>query len=303
VVHFSLIEPPTLSRSRFDRAAELRKDAVALKQGWTSARLLRVDPRGRVRIEADGLVLGAAEDYAAEPPEDAVFLGRYPDGAHLWAVRDPELAGTSGDLRFLGAVLDDDSAGILATALALLNWHAYAAFSPVDGTPVRPANGGWARVSEAGGHEEFPRTDPAIICLVHDGADRILLARQQVWPERMFSILAGFVEAGESLEQCVIREIQEEVGVAVRDVRYLGSQPWPFPRSLMIGFAALADPDAPLEFTDGEIGEAHWFTRDEVRRALDAGDWRSRDVTPDERLLLPGSISIARGIIESWAAA
>jgi NAD+ diphosphatase len=95
----------------------------------------------------------------------------------------------------------------------------------------------------------------------------------------------------------VVREIREEVGVDVRDIRYLGSQPWPFPRSLMLGFAAVADPAQPLEFRDGEIGEARWFTRDEVRTALEAGDWASADEVP---LLLPGSISIARGMLEGW---
>ena len=100
-----------------------------------------------------------------------------------------------------------------------------------------------------------------------------------VWPERMFSLLAGFVEAGESFETCVVREIAEEIGLSVRDVRYLGSQPWPFPRSLMVGFHAVADPDQEFSFNDGEISEAHWFTRDEVRDALAAGDWGSAAVS------------------------
>ena len=152
----------------------------------------------------------------------------------------------------------------------------------------------------AEGHEEFPRTDPATICLVHDGADRVVLGRQTVWPERMFSLLAGFVEAGESFETCVAREIAEEIGLSVRDVRYLGSQPWPFPRSLMVGFHAVADPEQPFSFNDGEIAEARWFTRDEVRAALAIGDWTSAAASQSE-LLLPGSISIAREIIESWA--
>ena len=98
-----------------------------------------------------------------------------------------------------------------------------------------------------------------MICLVHDGADRVLLARQPVWPEGRFSVLAGFVEAGESLEACVLREIHEEVGVPVRDIAYLGSQGWPFPRSLMVGFQAVADADAPLRPAQGEIAEAMWY--------------------------------------------
>ena len=116
----------------------------------------------------------------------------------------------------------------------------------------------------------------------------------------MFSLLAGFVEAGESFETCVAREIAEEVGITVHDIRYLGSQPWPFPRSLMVGFHAVADPSQEFAFNDGEIAEAHWFTRDEVRAALEIGDWGSAEASAS-KLLLPGSISIAREIIESWA--
>ena len=175
------------------------------------------------------------------------------------------------DLLRAGQVFDDVSAQLVATAAALLNWHDAGRFSPVDGMPTKPVRAGWARRNPLTGHEDFPRVDPAVICLVHDGADRAVLARQAVWPERRFSLLAGFVEAGESFEACVAREIAEEVGLQVRDVRYLGSQPWPFPRSLMVGFHAVADPAEEFAFHDGEIAEAEWFTRDEVRAALPAG--------------------------------
>ncbi|MFJ1457583.1 NAD(+) diphosphatase [Nocardia wallacei] len=303
---FQLKDVPLLSRSVLDRAEELRSDEQALKEGWPGARLLRMNRRGQVRVDGESILLEPATTLAAEPVPEAVFLG-IDRGSHLWAVRDEEIDGKLMDLRVVSTLLhlDDVTLGILAAALALLNWHDRARFSAVDGTPTAPANAGWTRVSEAG-HEEFPRIDPAVICLVHDGADRVLLARQQVWPEKMFSLLAGFVEAGESLERCVEREILEEVGVAVREVRYLGSQPWPLPRSLMLGFAAVADPEQPLTFTDGEIVEAHWFTRDEVRQALEAGAWGApigdSDAVAEQRLFLPGSISIARSIIESWAA-
>ncbi len=110
-----------------------------------------------------------------------------------------------------------------------------------------------------------------MICLVHDGHDRAVLARQTLWPQRLFSILAGFVEAGESFESCVVREIAEEIGLTVTDVEYLGSQPWPFPRSLMIGFHAIGDPEQEFSFNDGEIAEAAWFTRSEIREALEQG--------------------------------
>ncbi|WP_280318455.1 NAD(+) diphosphatase [Nocardia wallacei] len=303
---FQLKDVPLLSRSVLDRAEELRSDEQALKQGWPGARLLRMNRRGQVRVDGDSILLEPATTLAPEPVPEAVFLG-IDGGSHLWAVRDEEIDGKLMDLRVVSTLmqLDDVTLGILSAALALLNWHDRARFSAVDGTPTVPAKAGWTRVSEAG-HEEFPRIDPAVICLVHDGADRVLLARQQVWPEKMFSLLAGFVEAGESLERCVQRELLEEVGVHVREIRYLGSQPWPLPRSLMLGFAAVADPGQPLTFTDGEIVEAHWFTRDEVRQALDAGAWGAplgdSAAVAEQRLFLPGSISIARSIIESWAA-
>ncbi|MQY22886.1 NAD(+) diphosphatase [Nocardia macrotermitis] len=305
---FELHEVPLLSRSGLDRAEELRADEQALKQGWATARLLRMNRRGQVRVDGASVLFEAATSLSAEPSPDAVFLGV--DGDHIWAVRDNDIDGQLMDLRAVGmgpVELDDAVLGVLTSALALLNWHDRARFSAVDGTVTTAAKGGWSRFNEAG-HEEFPRIDPAVICLVHDGGDRVLLARQHTWPERMFSILAGFVEVGESLERCVQRELKEEVGVDVRDIRYLGSQPWPLPRSLMLGFTALGDPDQPLVFSDGEITEAHWFTRDEVRTALAAGAWGSvtGTATPDaaaHRLLLPGSISIARTIVESWAAA
>ncbi|SDD80462.1 NAD(+) diphosphatase [Rhodococcus tukisamuensis] len=294
-----MTDQPLLSRSALDRAEELRADTDALRAGWADASVLRVTRRGQVRVDGTRLLLEPAADLGDEPVPGAVFLGRR-DGRHLWAVRVAALTGELGDLRLIGHRLDDSSAGLLTTAVAVLNWHDSAGFSAVDGAPTTPTMSGWSRHSTSTGHEEFPRTDPAVICLVHDGADRVLLARGPHWPERRFSVLAGFVEAGESLETCVIREISEEVGITVRDVRYLGSQPWPFPRSVMIGFSAVADPDAPLVFADGEIVEAHWFGRDEVQAALAAGDWTT---DTDARLLVPGSVSIARGMLEAWAKA
>lgn len=292
---FVLNQTPLLSRSTLDRAEHLRADAGALQKGWDSALVLRVNRRSQARVDGTSLVLDPVTGDA--PPDDAVFLGVH-DERHIWAVRDDTVDGDLRDLRAVGAVLDDTQAGMLTTAVGLLFWHAKSKFSAIDGTPTKQINAGWSRVSETG-NEEFPRSDPAVICLVHDGADRVLLARQHTWPETMLSILAGFAEVGESLETCVRREILEEVGVDVTDVRYLGSQPWPFPRSLMLGFAAVADPEQPLEFKDGEIAEAHWFTRSEVRAALAAGDWST---APSGRLRLPASISIARVILESWAA-
>ena len=303
---FTLRNIPLLSRVGADRADTLRTDIDAAIAGWADALVLRVDRRNQVLIAGGSVVLGKAAGLGDAPPEQAVFLGRLDDGRHVWAIRgaleapeDPTVESEVLDLRRAGAIFDDASAQLVSTATALLNWHDNARYSPVAGSPTKSVKAGWSRLNPDNGHEEFPRIDPAVICLVHDGHDRAVLARQAVWPERLFSILAGFVEAGESFEACVVREIAEEVGLDVTDVQYLGSQPWPFPRSLMVGFHALGDPEQPFAFNDGEIVEAHWFTRTEIRDALESGDWSSDS---SSRLLLPGSISIAREIIESWAA-
>lgn len=302
---FQLRQVPLLSRVGADRADQLRTDTDAAVAGWTDAALLRVDTRNQVLVADGRVVLHDAGEIGDAPPPDAVFLGRVDDGRHVWAIRGalqapPDADVKVLDLRAIGDVFDDTSAQLVSSAIALLNWHENARFSSVDGTPTKPVRGGWARVNPITGAEEFPRIDPAVICLVHDGADRVVLACQHNWPVRMFSLLAGFVEAGESFEACVVREVHEEVGLSVRDVTYLGSQPWPFPRSLMVGFHAVADPGQEFVFSDGEITEANWFTRDEVRAALAAGAWNGGSA--DAKLLLPGSISIARTIIESWAA-
>lgn len=306
IADFQLRSVPLLSRVGADRADQLRTDVEAATAGWAEAALLRVDSRDQVLVSDGRVVLGAAAELGDKPPSEAVFLGRLEGGRHVWAIRgalqapeDPDARTEVVNLRSLGPIFDDTSGQLMSSAVALLNWHEKSRFSSVDGSPTRPARAGWSRVNPVTGHEEFPRIDPAVICLVHDGGDRAVLARQAVWPERMFSLLAGFVEAGESFEGCVAREIREEIGLAVRDVRYLGSQPWPFPRSLMVGFHAVGDPAQDFSFNDGEIAEAAWFTRDEVREALAAGDWSS---SSESKLLLPGSISIARVIIESWAA-
>jgi NAD+ diphosphatase len=302
---FTLRNVPLLSRIGADRDDQVRTDLDAAIAGWPDAAVLYVDRRNQVLISGGKVVLSKTAALGATPPEDAVFLGTLPGGRHVWAIRgalaapEDDSAETEVlDLRRAGPIFDDASAQLVATATALLNWHDSARFSPVDGAPTKTAKAGWARVNPLNGHEEFPRIDPAIICLVHDGHDRAVLARQTLWPERLFSLLAGFVEAGESFETCVQREIAEEIGLDVRDIHYLGSQPWPFPRSLMVGFHAIGDPEQPFAFNDGEIAEAEWFTRAQVREALAHGDWNSDSPS---RLLLPGSISIAREIIESWA--
>jgi NAD+ diphosphatase len=312
-VTFQLVAPPRLSRATVVRDEPLRVNIARQLAGWPKARMLVVDDKGRAPTRPTGgeyvVVTRPATDFGAEPPADAVILGEQ-DGVAYWAVRGQPvlLEGDDPsewfDLRARGAELDATSAGLMVSAVAVLGWHDTARFCGRCGSPTEPRNAGWLRVCLRRGHEEYPRTDPAIICLVHDGGTgasaRVLLARQPVWPVGRYSVLAGFVEAGESLEACLTREIAEEVGVMVSQIRYLGSQAWPFPRSLMIGFSAVADPEQPLRLADGEIAEAFWLTRAELRDALRAGDWRTGSGAP---LLLPGPVSIARSMLESWASA
>jgi NAD+ diphosphatase len=322
---FALVSPPTLASATVVRDEHLRLDPARLKDGWPSARAILVDAQGRTPVDLPAppparrpgevgttdtagdapparLRTTQAGDLADAPPDDAVLIGEA-DGTVYWAVRAERGPGEAEFWQSLWAIGGDlvaRDAALLTTAVALLTWHGRARFCARDGSPTRMTKSGWARECEAHDHEEFPRTDPAIICLVHDGADQILLGRQGTWPEGRFSVLAGFVEAGESLEACVAREIAEEVGVDVRDVSYLGSQAWPFPRSLMLGFQAVADPAQPLRTDGSEIAEAMWLRREDLAEALRRGDWGGADERG--RLLLPGRLSIARAMIESWVA-
>ncbi|HWN31368.1 MAG TPA: NAD(+) diphosphatase [Pseudonocardia sp.] len=313
-MRFELSTPPRLSRATVSRAEPLRLDPERLAAGWPKAKVLVVDDKGRAPIRLDAnneyaVVTRPGPDFGSEPPSNASLLGEQ-DGVDYWAVRGaPSLIEGDDpsewqDLRARGGDLDATSAGLMVSAVAVLGWHDNAKFCARCGSATEPTHAGWMRVCVKCRHEEYPRTDPAVICLVHDNGTgdsaQVLLARQPVWPPRRYSVLAGFVEAGESLEACVAREIEEEVGVTVSAIRYLGSQAWPFPRSLMIGFSAVADPAQQLVPADGEIAEAFWLTRGDLRRALNEGDWANQDGNP---VLLPPPVSIARSMLDAWAAA
>jgi NAD+ diphosphatase len=222
----------------------------------------------------------------------AVFLGQDGDGtAYVGVVGDSlDTLETSQwrTLREVGVLLSDRDAGLFATMLGLANWHASHTHCPRCGARTQPDQSGWIRRCTQDESEHYPRTDPAVIMAVTDDADRLLLARSPHWPEGRLSVLAGFVEPGESLEAAVAREVLEEVGVVVEQVRYLGNQPWPFPSSLMVGFTSRAvDPTLHLDMD--EIVEAVWVTRGELREMVRAGCF---GVSP--------SVSIARRIIENW---
>jgi NAD+ diphosphatase len=191
------------------------------------------------------------------------------------------------DFREVGFQLTDNERDIAATAAALTHWHRLEPQCPRCGGPTVVINGGFVRHCAACGRDHFPRTDPAVIVAVVDLQDRLLLGGQKAWGNRV-SVLAGFVEAGESLEQTIHREIGEEVDVTLSDLRYFGSQPWPFPRSLMVAFFGRAE-GTSISVDLDEIAYAEWYTRDQLSAKLDAGV-----------LGLPGRSSIAARMIQAW---
>jgi NAD+ diphosphatase len=286
-----------LSRGTVDRVTEKRADPEWLDEAWA-------DPGSRVLVVEAGQALvredGDRMDLVFVAPADApagvrLLLGRDADGVVYFGVSAP-LPALEGDprtrpayLREAGTLLGDRDAGLFTHAVALANWHDTHTHCPVDGTPTVPDPGGHSARCPADGTEHFPRTDPAVIMLVTDPDDRCLLARNAAWPGRRVSILAGFVEPGESAEQAVIREVAEEVKIKVTNVRYVGSQPWPMPRSLMLGFRAEAPAGQEITVDAEEIAEAYWFGREELAAAI-----KSREIA------LPPPVSIARQIIEQW---
>jgi NAD+ diphosphatase len=286
-----------LSRGTVDRLTEKRAEQAWLDAAWT-------DPGTRVLVVSDGQALARIDDEhaallfvpPAEAPEGIRFLlGRDDADAVVYfgvsaPLPDPPPPGTRpAALREVGTLLGDRDAGLLTHAVALANWHDTHTHCPVDGTPTVPGPGGHVTVCPKDGTEHFPRTDPAVIMLVTDPDDRCLLARNAAWPGRRVSILAGFVDPGESAEQAVIREVAEETQIKVTNVRYVGSQPWPMPRSLMLGFRAEAPAGQAIVVDREEIAEAYWFSRDELLAAIKARE-----------IALPPPVSIARQIIEQW---
>ena len=282
---------PVLSRVAHDRSHLAR--ALPDPARGRPVRVLTVSRQGTVPVTGDGAAPRLVWDERPGLPADAVFLGEA-DGVPYAAVRGATALAVAGapvdrwaGLRELGAELGDLDAGLLAEAVAILEWHDRHRFSPLTGAETTVEQAGWVRRDPTDGTALFPRTDPAVIMLVHDGADRLVLGRQAAWAPGRFSILAGFVEPGESAEAAVAREVAEEVGIQVTDIRYVGSQPWPFPQSLMLGFTARVDGPDVLRPDPGEIEEAHWFTRAQLL----AGKGPQG---------LPPSVSIARHIIDRW---
>lgn len=293
---------PSLALSRgggLDRHSELRTEPGLLD-------VLLDDPAtrvldlvgGRAEVTDDGEDGEVRLRYRSPDERDrgrfVAYLGHdAPTGgtAYVLSLGD-ETTGTEDEgrrsLRAVGARLADPDAGVLTTATGLANWHSRHGFCARCGSPTEPAHSGWIRVCPVDESEHYPRTDPAVIMSVIDDRDRLLLARGVGFAPQGMSVLAGFVEPGESLASAVAREVAEEVGVTVDDVTYLGDQPWPFPSSLMIGFTARAL-TTELTLQASEIEAARWFDRDEFTEAV-----------ADGTLRISNRISIARRLIEHW---
>jgi NAD+ diphosphatase len=287
-----------LSRAVLDRAADRRRDEEWLEKAWAA-------PDTQV-------VLVAGDQLAVTPDRSSLKMvppGAAPEGLRIFLGIDREAgAGQSADgravfavlvenepdesyagLREIGGVLDDREAGIAVNVIGLANWHAVHTHCANCGAHTEVVDAGHVRRCPECGLSHFPRSDPAIIVLVTDDQDRALLGRNPNWPPGRYSTLAGFVEPGESLEAAVRREVFEESGVVIGDdVYYAGSQPWPMPSSLMLGFYARAT-GFEIEVDADEIIDARWFSRDDLRALVDAGD-----------MALPGNISISRRLIEGW---
>jgi NAD+ diphosphatase len=271
-----------------DRAPVERRDAE-----WVAGR--------RAQPSADSLVLSERGLWVDEgrlllvpPGGDAIFLGLIGERA-LFATDaasgEPDRGHPAG-LREAVTELPAEEAALGAYAASLIHWHRRHRFCAACGAPTEPADGGHERRCAACDAHHFPRTDPVVIVRVADERDRLLLGRQAAWPAGRFSILAGFVEPGETLEEAVRREVLEESGVVVGATAYVASQPWPFPSSLMIGFSALAA-GGEARPGDGELEEVRWFERAEVEAAA-AG--RSE-------VALSPPYSISRRLIDGWLAA
>lgn len=293
---------PTFTGTTLDRAQTLRAD-----DSWVQRRLQAPDSRA-ILAGSEGVVLDGSARRVARlplasvrlPNGEAILLGLEGDVA-LFAV-DLDSLGSSDaaaltegrrlvGLREAGAELPRAEGGLAAYAAALLNWHRKHRFCANCGNATVVVEAGYARRCTVCGTMHFPRTDPVVIMLVENHG-RLLLGRRAGWPDGRYSVLAGFVSPGESAEEAVLREVSEESGIEAYDPRFIASQPWPFPSSLMLGFEAQAHDGVPVNH-DGELDDVRWFTREQVRVAA---------TDRSGGLVLPPAVSIARFLIERWLA-
>lgn len=299
----SLKRPNSYSGVPLDRMAALRKDpaALAAARASTGARVVPVWRTQSLVSASLDAPRGILCPIVGEWPEPLIFLGMSGNGAVFAAdisilddpFSHPAIAGDDArfvDLRPVGPLMEGEDAALLAFARALVWWSARNRFCGVCGAEVAPVEGGFVRqcVSPACGAQHFPRTDPAVIMLVHDDHGHVVMARQRGWTSRVHSVLAGFVEPGETLEEAVAREVMEEVGIEVADIRYFSSQPWPFPASLMLGFFARAV-TTELRVDADELETAFWMHKS-----------RLINVSPDDPVQLPQRDSLARRLLAEW---
>lgn len=283
-----------------DRAAHLRLDESYLKDAWKNAKVLQFQDEKFLSNDnqlafVEGKQLG---DYQSQSD---YFLGvdnvENKESAHYFVRNYSSEAQADKDLpienlrtlREIGAFLSPRDIGLSVHAQGLANWHKKHPRCSQCGAATTVISGGSVRRCLIDESEHYPRTDSAIIVLVKDDQDRILLGRQKVWPKNRFSTFAGFVEPGESFEHCVVREVAEEAGINLTKINYLGSQPWPFPSSLMIAFEAVTDNPTAARPDGNEIEEIRWFSRAEMKQAI-----------TDATLILPLDISVARQMINGW---
>ena len=290
-----------LASEAVDRSGELRLKPDELAKLWKSARILHF-ASGKFRVKPNYELDFQNADQIAQLRSDAkfahgeeLFLGidkGIPYFAWCSDAADFESFETLENyqtLRTLGDFLSQLEMGLAIHSQAIANWHHSHQFCARCGAPALSANGGSVRKCSSDGSEHYPRTDGAVIVLVKDENDRVLLGRQKIWPEKRFSCFAGFVEPGETFEQTVLREVFEESAIRADSITYLGSQPWPFPASIMISFSALATNPDEAKADGEEIEEIRWLTREQMRAEI-----------ADKSLTLPPSMSVARKMIEFW---
>ena len=288
--------------SVLDRSSELRLDKQALAERWQSAKIIHI-ARQRFLTDGSKLTFLSADQIATLDKKFSeglkIFLG-IANGVHYFAyctdVSQVELTSfdEGGDsnyltLREVDGIFSEFEIAICMHAQSLSNWHHAHPKCAKCGKDTKPEKGGSIRLCESCGAEHFPRVDPAIIVLLRDRQDRIILGRQKIWPAKRFSCFAGFVEPGESFEQTVEREVLEEAGVTVSEIKYLTSQPWPFPASLMISFEAVTDTPELVKPDGEEIEAIKVLSREQFEAEL-----------ASEELLLPPKVSVARKMIEAW---
>ncbi|MEM9312581.1 MAG: NAD(+) diphosphatase [Pseudomonadota bacterium] len=284
--------PIAFAGSPMDRADNIRVDPEALGNlmNWR-ARVLNLDGLLPAVDELGGLVWGTLADV--DPETELVFLGMMDDKAHFAPV--PPVGSTAPAMPRAWQVMQllrPEELAVYGGAKALVDWHARHRFCANCGAPTKPTKGGWQRDCGHCGAQHFPRTDPVTIMLI-EHEDQLLLGRQPRFPPKMYSALAGFVEPGETIEEAVAREVWEEVGVKAHSVRYLSSQPWPFPSQLMIGCTSIAQ-STELTIDKTELDDARWFTRAELEDARHAGPGGN------DALIFPQPFAIAHHLIAWW---